>query len=152
MVPGGYFMSDDDASMIARLFAKEVPAIAAGRVEIKAIARKPGYRSKLALQSQDPSIDCIAVCVGLQGVRIKNIVEILGGERIDLIRWDDSPERLIANALQPARIERIILHPAEHRAIVVVKPEQISLVLARGGLNRELASQLSGWQIEVEET
>jgi N utilization substance protein A len=79
-----------------------------------------------------------------------NIVDELG-ERIDLIRWNDSAEQLITNALQPAAIERVILQPESHRAVVVVKPDQVSLALGRGGQNRELASQLSGWQIEVEE-
>ena len=144
------FMLDDDTLLIARLFAQEVPEIGAGRVEIKGIARKAGYRSKLALGSQDESIDCIAVCVGLRGCRIMNIVAALGNERIDLIRWDDSAERLIANALQPAQIERIVLQPAEHRATVLVRPDQLSLALGPGAWNRELASQLSGWQIEVE--
>jgi N utilization substance protein A len=128
-----------------------VPEIAAGRIEIKAIARKPGYRSKLALYSTDPRVDCIAACVGIRGFRIKNIVDAIGGERIDLIRWNDSPEVLIPNALQPAAIERVILHSADHRAVVVVKPDQVSLVLGRRGENRQLASELSGWQIQVEE-
>jgi len=145
-------MADDDTGLIARHFAQEVPEIRAGSIEIKVIARKPGYRSKLALQSKDASIDCIAACVGFRGARIKKIVDALGGERIDLIRWHDSPERLIAHALQPAVIEKIILHPAQHRAVVVVKAVQASLVLGRRGENRELASQLSGWQIEVEVT
>jgi N utilization substance protein A len=140
----------DDTSAVVRLFVQEVPEIATGSVEIKAIARKPGYRSKLALSSQDPRVDCIGVCVGVRGFHIKNIVDELG-ERIDLIRWNDSAEQLISNALQPAAIERVILHPESHRAVVVVKPDQVSLALGRGGQNRELASQLSGWQIEVEE-
>jgi N utilization substance protein A len=141
----------DDTGALVRLFSEEVPEIAVGSVEIKAIARKPGYRSKLALYSQDPSVDCIGVSVGVRGFHIKNIVDVLGGERIDLIRWTDSIEQLIINALQPAVIDGVILHPAEHRAVVVVKPDQVSLVLGRGGLNRQLASDLSGWQIEVEE-
>jgi N utilization substance protein A len=141
----------DDTDHVARLFAEEVPEIAAGIVEIKAIARKPGYRSKLALFSRDPRVDCVGVCVGVRGHRIKNVVDTLGGERIDLIRWHDSPEQLITNALQPAAIDRVILHPAEHCAVVAVKPDQVSLVLGRGGLNRQLASDLSGWEIEVEE-
>jgi len=141
----------DDTSHVARLFAEAVPEIAAGSVEIKAIARKPGYRCKLALVSRDPRIDCVGVCVGVRGCRIKNVVDGLGGERIDVIRWDDSPERLITNALQPAAIERVILHPAEHRAVVVVKPDQVSLVMGRRGENRQLASELSGWQIDVRE-
>jgi N utilization substance protein A len=128
-----------------------VPEIAAGTVEIKAIARKPGYRSKLALFSRDPGVDCVGVCVGVRGHRIKNVVDQLDGERIDLFRWDDSPEELITRALQPAAIERVVLHPAEHRAVVVVKPDQVSLVLGRRGENRQLASELSGWQIDVEE-
>jgi N utilization substance protein A len=97
-------------------------------------------------------VDCIGACVGVRGFHIKNIVDELGSERIDLLRWDDSPERLITNALQPAVIERVILHPGERQAVVVVKHDQVSLVLGRQGENRRLASELSGWQIEVEET
>ncbi len=141
----------DDTGPVVRLFAQEVPEIAAGSIEIKAIARKPGYRSKLALHSQDPHVDCLGACIGVHGFHLKNIIEALGGERIDLIRWHDSPEQMIASALQPANIERVILHPAEHRAVVVVKPDQVSLVLGRRGENRQLASELSGWQIDVEE-
>ena len=141
----------EDTSEVVRLFAREVPEIAARSIEIKAIARKPGYHCKLALHSQYPRVDCIGACIGLRGFHIKNIVDALGGERIDLIRWDDSPERLIVNALQPAIIEKVLLHPAEHRAEVVVKPDQVSLVLGRRGENRQLASELSGWQIDVEQ-
>ena len=141
----------DETDSVARLFAREIPEIATGTVEIKAIARKPGYRSKLALHSEDPRVDCVGVCVGVRGFHIKNIIDELGGERIDLIRWTDSAEQLIANALQPAAIERVILHPAEHRAVVVVEADQISLVLGRRGENRQLASELSGWKIEVQE-
>lgn len=143
-------MSGDTAAVV-HLFAREIPEIAAGTVEIKAIARRPGYRSKLALYSRDPRVDCVGACVGVRGFHIKNLVDELGGEGIDLIRWNDSAEQQIINALQPAIIERVVLRPAEHRAVVVVKSDQVSLVLGRGGLNRELASELSGWQIEVEE-
>ena len=128
-----------------------MPEIASGSIEIKAIARKSGYRSKVAVQSQDPTLDCIDACVGVRGNRIKNIVDALGGERIDLVRWSDSPEQLIANALQPADVDRIVLDPIEHRASVFVKPDQVSLVLGRRGETRRLASELSGWQIDVEE-
>jgi N utilization substance protein A len=134
---------------LARLFAQEVPEIASGVVEIKAIARKPGVRSKLLVQSRDPGIDAVGVCVGKRGSRIKRIVDQLDGERIDLFRWNDSPEELIANALQPAAIEKVILHPAQHRAVVVVKEDQRSWVEGRQGENRELASRLCGWLIEV---
>ena len=141
----------DDIGPVADLFAREVPEIAAGSVEIRGVVRKPGYRSKLALRSHDPRVDCIGACVGVRGHRIKTIVDALGGERIDLIRWNDSPEQLIANALQPAAIERVILHPAEHRAVVVVKPDQVSLAQGRRGVNQRLASELTGWRIEVEQ-
>jgi N utilization substance protein A len=141
----------DDTGAVVRLFAQEVPEIAAGTVEIKAIARTSGYRSKLAVYSHDPRVDGIAACVGVRGFRIKNVVDALGGERIDLVRWLESPEELIVNSLQPAVIERVILHPAEHHAVVVVQPDQVSLVLGRRGENRRLASELTGWQIDVEE-
>src|SRR5262249_53261762 len=147
---GGDSMADD-IDPVVRLFAGEVPEIAAGSIEIKAVARKPGYRCKLALQSRDPRGGRVGACVGVRRRRLQNLVDELGGERIDIVRWNDSPEQLITNALQPAAIERVILHPAERRAVVVVRPDQVSLVLGRGGENRRLASELSGWQIEVEE-
>ena len=144
-------MPEDDASAVARLFSREVPEIAAGTVEIKAIARKPGYRTKLAVHSLDAQVDGVAACVGVRGFRIKNVIDALGGERIDLVRWLDSAEEMIVNSLQPAAIERVILHPAGRRAVVVVQPDQASLVLGRRGENRQLASELTGWQIDVEE-
>lgn len=144
-------MSENDISAVTRLFSREVPEIAAGTVEIKAIARKPGYRSKVAVQSHDPHVDAIGACVGVRGFRIKNIVDALGGERIDLILWLDSPEQLIVNSLQPAAIEQVILKAAEFLAFVVVRPDQVSLVLGRRGENRQLASELTGWEIEVQE-
>jgi transcription termination/antitermination protein NusA len=142
---------ESDAIQVAQLFAQEVREIAEGRIEIKAIARKAGYRCKVALHSQDPRLDYVGVCIGIRGQRIKNIVDALGGERIDLFRWNESPEQLLINALQPAVIERVILYPRERRALVIVKPDQVSLVHGRGDENRRLASELSGWQIDVEE-
>jgi N utilization substance protein A len=144
-------MANEETDLIARLFAQMVPEIAAGVIEIKAIARKAGYRSKLALHSGDPRVDCVGACVGIRGSRIKKIVDLLGPERVDVLRWDDSPERLIAHALQPVVIEEIVLHPAEHRAVVVVRADQVGLANGRQGANRELASGLCGWQIEVQE-
>jgi len=100
----------NDNGVINRLFLEEIPEVAAGIVEIKSIARKPGFRCKIALYSHDPKVDCIGVCVGLRGYRIKRIVDQLDGERIDLFRWDSSLDKLIRNALQPAQIEAIVLH------------------------------------------
>ncbi|MBI3409573.1 MAG: hypothetical protein HY040_14630 [Planctomycetes bacterium] len=152
-------MQVDDVEEVARLFAQEVPEIACGAVEIKAIARKRGARIKLALQRRVTRVDAIGVCVGERGCRIRTIYDQLGGERIDLILWDNAPEKLIANALQPARVEQVILHPAEHRAEVIVKKDQLCFVAgsteesrlsnARGEENRELASHLCGWQITI---
>jgi N utilization substance protein A len=144
-------MADHNIDAVTRLFSQEIPEIAAGSIEIKAIARIPGYRSKLAVYSQDSKVDCIGLCVGVRGIRIRNIVDALDGERVDLVRWHDSPDQLIINVLQPATIEKVLLQPAEHRAMVVVKPDQVSLVLGRDGVNRQLASELSGWQIDVED-
>jgi len=141
-------MPNDEKEMIVRLFADVVPEIAAGIVEIKAIARLPGLRCKLALSSHDPGVDCVGACVGVRGSRIKKVVNQLEGERIDLFRWQDSPEQLICNALQPAVIAEVILHPAQHRATVVVREDQVSLALGRRGVNRDLASKISGWEIE----
>lgn len=143
-------MAKGDTDLLVRLFEQEVPEVASGMVEIKAIGRRAGYRSKLAVHSRDPRVDAVGVCVGPRGHRIKNIVDALGGERIDLFRWDDSPERLIANALQPTTIEEIILHPAEHRAAVIVRSDQRALAQGRQGENRALASELTGWQIEIQ--
>jgi len=140
-----------DTDHVARLLANVVPEIAAGSVEIRAIARRPGYLTKLALSTRDPRVDCVAACVGVRGYRIKHVIEALGGERVDLFRWHDSPEQLITSALQPAAVERVILYPAEHRAVVVVRPDQVPLVLGRRGENRQLASELSAWQIDVQE-
>src|SRR5262249_32384966 len=106
-------------------------------------------RTKLALQRRVAHVDAVGVCVGVRGSRIRRIMDRLGAERIDLVLWDDAPERLIANALQPARIERVILHPAPHLATVVVRADQVSLTAGPGDENRALASRLCGWEIEV---
>jgi N utilization substance protein A len=143
-------MAEDDVEQLARIFEREVPEIADGTVVIKAIARKPGVRSKLALHSSDPKVDCIGVCVGIRGHRIKNIVDDLGGtERIDLFRWHASLEKFITNALQPAVVEQVIVRAAEHRVTVLVQEDQLSLAMGRRGVNRHLASQLCGWEIEI---
>lgn len=109
----------------------------------------PGCGCKLALQSMNPQVDCIGVCVGTRGARIKRILEELDGERIDLVLWYDRPEELIVSALMPARIDidQVVLHPADHRAVVRVLPQQVLFVRE----NRLLATELSGWLIEIEE-
>ena len=114
---------------VARLFAQEIPEVASGVVEIKSIARMPKHRTKIALVSHDPEVDCVAVCVGMRGYRIKSVTDQLDGERIDILRWYESPEKLIPVALQPAAIESVELQPEKRRAVVTVNEDQYSLAL-----------------------
>ena len=143
-------MALDEAEQVTEIFTRQVPEIANGVVEIKAAVRSRGRRTKLAVLSHDPNVDPIGACVGTRGYRIKNVMDEIGEERIDLIRWVDSPEELIRNALQPARIDAVILDHARRRARVVMSEEQASLAAGRWGLNRELASRLCAWEIEIE--
>ena len=135
--------------LVQRLFEQEIPEIADGVIEIKAISREPGYRSKVAVSSSDARVDCVGACVGVRGNRIKNIVDELAGERIDIVRWSDDLEDLIPNALQPAEVEQVILCKMLGRAIVLVREDQLSLAIGRRGQNVRLASKLSGWDIEI---
>jgi N utilization substance protein A len=135
--------------LVQRLFEQEIPEIADGVIEIRAMSREPGYRSKVAVASSDPRVDCVGACVGVRGNRIKNIVDELAGERIDIVRWDDNLEVLIPNALQPADVEQVILCKMLGRAIVLVREDQLSLAIGRRGQNVRLASKLSGWDIEI---
>jgi N utilization substance protein A len=136
-------------ALVARLFEQEIPEIADGVIEIKAIAREPGYRSKVAVSSSDQRVDCVGACVGVRGNRIKNIVDELAGERIDIVRWNDDMQVLIPNALQPAEADEVILCPMLGRAIVLVREDQLSLAIGRRGQNVRLASKLCGWDIEI---
>ena len=131
--------------------SKQIPEIADEIViQIRAMAREPGYRSKVAVSSSDPRVDCVGACVGVRGNRIKNIVDELAGERIDIVRWDENLEVLIPNALQPAEVEQVILCKMLGRGIVPSCGEdQLSLAIGRRGQNVRLASKLSGWDIEI---
>jgi N utilization substance protein A len=135
--------------LVQRLFEQEIPEIIDGVIEVRAMSREPGYRSKVAVVSSDQRVDCVGACVGVRGNRIKNIVDELGGERIDIVRWDDNLEVLIPNALQPAEVEQVILCKMLGRAIVLVSEDQLSLAIGRRGQNVRLASKLSGWDIEI---
>src|SRR5580700_5940615 len=135
--------------LVQRLFEQEIPEIADGVIEIRAMAREPGYRTKVAVSSMDQRVDCVGACVGVRGNRIKNIVDELSGERIDIVRWSDDRQVLIPNALQPAEVEEVILCQMLGRAIVLVKEDQLSLAIGRRGQNVRLASKLCGWDIEI---
>jgi N utilization substance protein A len=142
-------LSRTHPEFVRRLFEIEVPEIAEHVIEIKALSREAGYRSKVAVASIDQQVDCVGACVGVRGTRIKNIVEELAGERIDIVRWNESLQVLIPNALQPAEVEDVILCPMIGRAIVLVAEDQLSLAIGRRGQNVRLASKLSGWDIEI---
>ena len=135
--------------LVQRLFEQEIPEIAEGVIEIRAIAREPGYRTKVAVSSTDQRVDCVGACVGVRGNRIKNIVDELAGERIDIVRYSDDMQVLIPNALQPAEVEEVILCQMLGRAIVLVQEDQLSLAIGRRGQNVRLASKLCGWDIEI---
>ena len=135
--------------LVQRLFEQEIPEIAEGVIEIRAISREPGYRTKVAVSSTDQRVDCVGACVGVRGNRIKNIVDELAGERIDIVRFSDDMQVLIPNALQPAEVEEVILCQMLGRAIVLVQEDQLSLAIGRRGQNVRLASKLCGWDIEI---
>ena len=131
------------------LFEQEIPEIQDRTIEIRAVAREAGYRTKIAVSSIDMKVDCVGACVGVRGSRIKSIIDELGGERIDIVRWNDSLQVLIPNALQPAEISDVFLYPKLGRAIVLVAEDQLSLAIGRRGQNVRLASKLVGWDIEI---
>jgi N utilization substance protein A len=135
--------------LVRRLFEQEIPEIADGVIEVRAMAREAGYRTKVAVSSMDQRVDSVGACVGVRGNRIKNIVDELSGERIDIVRWSDDMQVLIPNALQPAEVEEVILCQMLGRAIVLVREDQLSLAIGRRGQNVRLASKLCGWDIEI---
>ncbi len=134
---------------VRALFEQEIPEIADRTIEIKAVAREAGYRSKVAVSSIDMKVDCVGACVGVRGSRIKNVIDELNGERIDIVRWNDSMQVMIPNALQPAEISEVMLYPRLGRAVVLVAEDQLSLAIGRRGQNVRLASKLVGWDIEI---
>src|SRR5580704_895017 len=135
--------------LVQRLFEQEIPEISEGVIEMRSTAREPGYRTKVAVSSMDQRVDCVGACVGVRGNRIKNIVDELAGERIDIVRWSDDMQVLIPNALQPAEVEEVILCQMLGKAIVLVREDQLSLAIGRRGQNVRLASKLCGWDIEI---
>jgi len=135
--------------MIKRLFEQEVPEIFNGTVEIKAIAREPGARSKVAVCALQEGIDPVGSCVGMRGVRIQNIVTELSGEKIDVIPWDPDPATFVAAALSPAQVQRVDISEDAKTATVVVPERQLSLAIGREGQNARLAARLTGWRIDI---
>lgn len=142
-------LSRTHPDFVRRLFELEIPEIADQIIAIRALAREAGYRSKVAVSSIDSKVDAVGACVGVRGTRIKNIVDELGGERIDIVRWNESLQVLIPYALQPAETEEVMLCQLLGRAIVLVREDQLSLAIGRRGQNVRLASKLVGWDIEI---
>jgi len=143
------FLSRSHPQFMVRLFAQEVPEIYDGVIKIQAVARDPGSRAKIAVISSDSSIDPVGACVGMRGVRVQAVVQELQGERIDIIPWSAEAATFIVNALAPAEVTKVVLDEDTHRVEVVVPDEQLSLGIGRRGQNVRLASQLTGWQIDI---
>ncbi|HRE45434.1 MAG TPA: transcription termination factor NusA [Terricaulis sp.] len=143
------FLSRAKPEFMARLFAQEVPEVYEGVIEIKAAARDPGSRAKIAVISHDGSIDPVGACVGMRGARVQAVVGELQGEKIDIIPWSPDPATFIVNALQPAEVSKVVLDPEDARVEVVVGEAQLSLAIGRRGQNVRLASQLTGWSIDI---
>ncbi len=145
----GITLSRVHPDMVRRLFELEVPEIFAGTVEIKAIAREAGERTKVAVASTEEGIDPIGSCVGQKGTRVQAIIEELGGEKIDIILWNEDPAKFISAALSPAKVLRVDLDEGEKKATTVVPEEQLSLAIGKRGQNVRLAAKLTGWKIDI---
>jgi N utilization substance protein A len=143
------FLSRTHPQFMAKLFAQEVPEIYDGIVEVKAVARDPGSRAKIAVISRDSSVDPVGACVGMRGSRVQAVVNELQGEKIDIIPWTADPANFVVNALAPAEVAKVVLDEDRQRMEVVVPDQQLSLAIGRRGQNVRLASQLTGWDIDI---
>jgi N utilization substance protein A len=144
-------VSRASADLVKELFRLEIPEIADGIIEVKRIVRDPGYRTKVAVLSHDPKIDCQGACVGVRGSRIRAITDELNGEKVDIVKWSDSLEELVVNALKPAEIDIDNIYPDEEQrsVLVLVDEKQLSLAIGKRGQNVRLASRLCGWSIDI---
>jgi N utilization substance protein A len=144
-------LSRNHSDMVREVFKQEIPEIADGVIEIKGIARDAGFRSKVAVATDDAAIDPIGSCIGQRGSRITTIIEELGGEKIDVIQYNEDPAQYIMKALSPAKVLRVELNESDKTAVVHVAPDQFSLAIGRSGQNVRLASELTGWKLNVKE-
>jgi transcription termination/antitermination protein NusA len=135
--------------LLKALFALEVPEIDEGIVEIMAVAREPGHRSKIAVASNEPAVDPVGACVGPKGSRVRMVVNELRGEKIDVVPWSDESATFVANALQPAKVKEVTVNPETQTALVIVPDYQLSLAIGREGQNARLAARLTGWRIDI---
>src|SRR4051812_16987287 len=142
-------LSRRDPELIRTLFELEVPEIADGLVEIRGVAREPGYRSKIAVESHTQGVDPVGACVGPRGSRVRMVVSELRGEKIDIIPWNTEPARFIAKALSPARVREVLVDDDTREATVVVPDDQLALAIGKEGMNARLAHRLTGWKIDI---
>ena len=143
-------LSRRDPELIRTLFELEVPEIADGLVEIRAVAREPGYRSKIAVESHAQGVDPVGACVGPRGSRVRMVVSELRGEKIDIIPWHNEPARFVAKALSPARVREVYIDDETREATVIVPDDQLALAIGKEGLNARLAARLSGWKVDIQ--
>ncbi|MEK7660267.1 MAG: transcription termination factor NusA [Patescibacteria group bacterium] len=146
----GLYLTRSHPQFVAKLFEMEVPEISQGAVDIKAIAREAGSRTKIAVASTEEGIDPVGSLVGQKGVRVGTVIAELGGEKIDIIEWSNNHEQFIAHALSPARVISVDLNETDHVAVVLVDESQLSLAIGRSGQNVRLAAKLSGWRIDIQ--
>ena len=142
-------LSRSSPGLLKCLFETQVPEIEKGVVQIKAVVREAGLRSKIAVRSTDPNVDPVGACVGPKGSRVQGIVEELRNEKIDVIPWSDNIEEFIANALQPSRVTKVIPNKEQNNAVVIVPDQQLPLAIGREGQNARLAAKLTGWHIDI---
>ena len=142
-------LSRTHPGLLKRLFELEVPEIYDGVVELHSVAREPGKRSKIAVYSRDPNVDCVGACVGPKGARVQNIVMELQNEKIDIVKWDEDPAVYIANALSPAQVVSVTIDEGAKSAVVVVPDYQLSLAIGKAGQNARLAAKLTNWEIDI---
>ena len=143
-------LSRRDPELIKTLFELEVPEIADGLVEIRGVAREPGYRSKIAVESHTQGVDPVGACVGPRGSRVRMVVSELRGEKIDIIPWNSEPARFVAKALSPARVREVYIDDDTREATVIVPDDQLALAIGKDGLNARLAARLTGWKVDIQ--
>src|SRR2546428_802173 len=143
-------LSRRDPELIKTLFELEVPEIADGLVEIRGVAREPGYRSKIAVESHAQGVDPVGACVGPRGSRVRMVVSELRGEKIDIIPWNPEPARSVAKALSPARVREVFVDDDTKEATVIVPDDQLALAIGKEGLNARLAARLTGWRVDIQ--
>lgn len=143
------YVSRSTPDLVRKLFEREVSEIAENLVSVKGVAREAGYRTKIAVTSREPRVDPVGACVGLRGNRVKTVVRELGGEKVDIIRWEDDVRAYVTNALQPAKLAGVEVVEAEHTVRVTVPEDQLSLAIGKKGQNARLAAKLTGWRIDI---